>query len=63
MIRSQRAFISPSATAGTGGAVTGASIGAIYLPEGSRRYAYVLMAAVTAVLPTVLTYFALKNAN
>ncbi len=55
--------ISKAIGAGAGGAVTGVGIGAIYLPEGSPWYAYVLMAAVTALLPAVVTYLAPKNAN
>ena len=55
--------ISKAIAAGSGGAITGVGLGAVYLPEGSPWYAYVLMAGVTAVLPTVITYLAPKNAN
>jgi sugar phosphate permease len=48
--------------AALGGAVTGAGTGAIMLPEGSPWYAYVLMAAITAALPALITYLAPKNA-
>lgn len=53
--------ISKAIAAGVGGAVAGPAAGAIVLPDGSPWYAYVLMAAITAVLPAMLTYFAPKN--
>lgn len=49
--------------AAIGGAATGAGTGAIFLPDGSPWYAYVLMAAVTALLPALVTYLAPKNAE
>lgn len=55
--------ISKAIAAGVGGAAAGAGTGAYILPEGSPWYAYVLMAAVTALLPAVVTYLAPKNAN
>ncbi|BCH32648.1 hypothetical protein MesoLjLc_45780 [Mesorhizobium sp. L-8-10] len=55
--------ISKAIGAGTGGVITGASIGAIYLPEGSPWYAYVLMALITGLAPAVVTYLAPKNAD
>ncbi len=55
--------ISKAIAAGVGGAAAGVGTGAYILPEGSPWYAYVLMAAVTALLPAIVTYLAPKNAN
>lgn len=48
--------------AALGGGLAGAGAGSIVLPEGSPWYAYVLMAAVTSLLPAIITYLAPKNA-
>lgn len=55
--------ISKAIAAGVGGAAAGAGSGAYLLPEGSPWYAYVIMAAITALLPAVVTYLSPKNAN
>jgi hypothetical protein len=55
--------LSKAIAAGVGGAAAGAGTGAYILPDGSPWYAYVLMAAVTAVLPAIVTYLAPKNAS
>ncbi len=55
--------ISKAIAAGAGGAIGGGVSGAVFLPEGSPWYAYVLMAAVTTALPALLTYLAPKNAS
>ncbi|MEP9397931.1 hypothetical protein [Mesorhizobium sp. KR2-14] len=55
--------ISKAIAAGVGGAAAGVGTGAYVLPEGSPWYAYVLMAAVTAILPAVVTYYAPRNAG
>lgn len=49
--------------AAIGGGLAGTGAGAIILPEGSPWYAYVLMAAVTTLVPAVVTYFSPKNAG
>ncbi|WLR94258.1 hypothetical protein [Shinella zoogloeoides] len=54
--------VSKAIAAAAGGAIGGGVSGAVFLPEGSPWYAYVLMAAITTALPTLLTYFAPKNA-
>lgn len=53
--------ISKAVAAGVGGGVSGAGVGAVVLPAGSPWYAYVLMAAVTTLIPAILTYFAPAN--
>jgi hypothetical protein len=53
--------ISKAIAAGGGGAVAGAGVGAVMLPDGSPWYAYVIMVAITTILPAVITYFAPKN--
>lgn len=53
--------ISKAIAAGVGGGVAGAGTGALMLPAGSPWYAYVLMAAVTTLIPAVLTYLAPAN--
>ena len=55
--------ISKAIAAGVGGAAAGAGTGAYVLPEGSPWYAYVIMAAITALLPAVVTWLAPKNAG
>jgi hypothetical protein len=55
--------ISKAVAAGVGGAAAGAGTGVYVLPEGSPWYAYVLMVAITALLPAVVTYIAPKNAG
>lgn len=55
--------ISKAIAAGVGGAAAGAGTSAYVLPDGSPWYAYVIMAAITAVLPAVLTYYAPKNSQ
>jgi hypothetical protein len=47
--------------AAVGGAVAGGGVGAYTLPEGSPWYAYVIMAALVALLPYATTYLAPKN--
>jgi hypothetical protein len=53
--------ISKAIAAGVGGGVSGATVGAVVLPDGSPWYAYVLMAAVTTIVPLIFTYFAPAN--
>lgn len=55
--------ISKAIGAATGGAAVGAGVGALYLPDGTPWYGYVLMAAVTAILPALTTYIAPRNTN
>jgi hypothetical protein len=55
--------ISKAIAAGVGGAVAGGGAGAYALPDGSPWYAYVLMAAITAIVPAIVTYLAPKNAG
>lgn len=53
--------ISKAIAAGVGGGVAGGGASAVMLPTGSPWYAYVLMAAVTTLIPAVLTYLAPAN--
>lgn len=55
--------VSKAIAAAAGGGIAGGVSGAVFLPEGSPWYAYVLMAAVTTALPAILTYLAPKNAS
>lgn len=55
--------ISKAIAAGVGGAAAGTGTGVYMLPEGSPWYAYVIMAAITALVPAIVTYLAPKNAN
>lgn len=55
--------ISKAIAAGVGGAAAGAGTGVYMLPEGSPWYAYVIMAAITALVPAIVTYLAPKNAG
>jgi hypothetical protein len=55
--------ISKAVGAGVGGAIAGAGTGAYLLPEGTPWYGYIIMAAVTALIPAVVAYFAPKNAS
>ncbi len=55
--------ISKAIAAGVGGAAAGAGTGVYALPDGSPWYAYVLMTAVSALLPAIVTYLAPKNAG
>jgi hypothetical protein len=55
--------ISKAIAAGVGGAAAGAGTGIYALPEGSPWYAYVIMAAIAALLPAIVTYLAPKNAE
>lgn len=47
--------------AAIGGAVAGGGVANYALPDGSPWYAYVIMAAITALVPYLATYFAPKN--
>lgn len=55
--------ISKAVGAGVGGAIAGAGTGAYILPEGTPWYGYVIMAAVTALLPAIAAYMSPKNAE
>lgn len=55
--------VSKAIAAAAGGGLAGGVSGAVFLPEGSPWYAYVIMAAVTTLLPAMLTYLAPKNAG
>lgn len=55
--------ISKAIAAGVGGAAAGAGTGAFILPDGTPWYGYVIMAAVTALLPAIVTYLAPRNAD
>jgi hypothetical protein len=55
--------ISKAVGAGVGGAIAGAGTGAYLLPEGTPWYGYIIMAAVTALIPAVVAYLAPKNAG
>jgi hypothetical protein len=53
--------ISKAIAAGGAGAVAGVGLGAGMLPDNSPWYAYVIMVAVTTILPALVTYLAPKN--
>lgn len=53
--------ISKAIAAGGSGAVAGAGVSAFMLPEGTPWYGYVIMIAVTTILPAIVTYLAPKN--
>jgi hypothetical protein len=55
--------INKAIAAAAGGGLAGGVTGVMLLPEGSPWYAYVLMAAVTTLLPAIVTYLAPKNAD
>lgn len=54
---------SKAIAAGVSGAAAGADSGALFLPEGSPWYAYVLMTLITTVLPALFTFMSKPNAG
>ena len=52
---------SKAIAAAAGGAIAGGGASAVTLPDGSPWYAYVIMTAITTLVPAILTYFAPKN--
>lgn len=53
---------SKAIAAAVGGAVAGGGASVVTLPDGSPWYAYIIMTAITTLVPAILTYFAPKNA-
>lgn len=52
--------ISKAIAAGTGGIVAG-TVGLPLLPDGTPWYGYIILYAVTALIPALLTYIAPPN--